>query len=127
MRLVAYALAMLLPLPAQAEMPFWWRDGAVWAGKGVQSNGPQWTIEIAIQAGSATISYPSIPCGGTLTVIGVAGPVVTLRETITDGLDLCITGGTIELWPEKGGSLHYSWSDPVSGMTATGLLAPPIS
>jgi hypothetical protein len=126
MRRLALFLA-LLPLPALAEMPDWWRVGAVWAGDGVQDDGPEWSLEITLEKGGARISYPSIPCSGRLDLVSSDGGSATLRETITEGAFLCITGGTVVLRGEAGGSLLFDWNDPVSGLNATAILAPPVS
>lgn len=126
MRHLALIIA-LLPLAAQAETPAWWREGAVWAGDGVQNDGQEWSLEITLGADSATISYPSIPCSGTLEILSTNAATITLRETITKGAFFCITGGTVALRGEAGGSLLFDWSDPVSGLKATAILAPPAS
>jgi hypothetical protein len=78
-------LFALVPLPALAEMPGWWREGAVWAGDGVQADGQRWSVEIALGVDDARISYPSIPCSGTLEVLAATATTITLRETITVG------------------------------------------
>lgn len=130
MRLPGILLSCLLAgltLPAIADTPYWWREGAVWAGDGVQSDGQEWSVEIALKAGGAAISYPSIPCAGRLEVLAADPQSITLRETITTGTRLCITGGTVVLRVEAGGSLLFDWSDPVSGLQATAILAPPAS
>jgi hypothetical protein len=126
MRHLAVILA-LIPLPALADLPDWWRVGAVWAGDGVQSDGPEWSVEITLEPDGARISYPSIPCSGTLDILTTAGSQITLQETITKGAFLCITGGTVVLRVEAGGSLLFDWTDPVSGLKATAILAPPVS
>lgn len=108
-------------------MPGWWREAAVWAGEGVQDDGAQWSVEIALAASDATISYPSIPCAGTLKVLASTPATVTLRETITTGTDLCITGGTVVLRVEAGGSLLFDWQDTATGLSASAILAPPVS
>ena len=121
------ALVALCPRIALAEMPGWWRDGAVWAGDGVQDDGQRWSVEIALKATGAKISYASIPCAGTLDVLATSGTTITLRETITTGTLACITGGTVDLRVEAGGSLLFNWQDPATGMTAKAILAPPVS
>lgn len=124
MRPLALSLA-LLPQAALADLPDWWRDGAVWAGDGVQTDGQRWSIEIALGPDLARVSYPSIPCAGQLKVLFSSGSMVTLRETITTGADLCISGGTVVLRVEAGGSLLFDWGDADSGLTAKAILAPP--
>jgi hypothetical protein len=117
----------LAPVPALAEMPDWWRDGAVWAGDGVQDDGQRWSVEIVLGAKGARVSYPSIPCAGTLDILATAGATVTLRETIDVGQSRCITGGTLVLRVEAGGSLLFDWTDPATGFRAEAILAPPVS
>ena len=129
MRLTSLILSFLAltPVPALAEMPGWWREDAVWAGEGVQTDGQRWSVEIALGDDSARISYPSIPCSGTLEVLATTADAITLRETITDGVFACITGGTVVLRVEAGGSMLFDWTDPASGLRATAILAPPVS
>jgi hypothetical protein len=127
MRGLALLFTVLLALPAQAEMPNWWRDGAVWAGEGKQDDGQTWSVEIALGPEAATVSYPSIPCSGTLDVLAMTADTITLRETITKGIFACISGGTLVLRVEAGGSMLFDWSDPASGLKATAILAPPVS
>lgn len=126
MRLLVLILA-LFPLPVLAELPSWWRVGAVWAGDGVQDDGQEWSLEITLEADGAVITYPSIPCSGRLDILGSDGRSITLRETITHGKFVCITGGTVVLRGEAGGSLLFDWADPASGLRAKAILAPPVS
>ncbi len=127
MRSLFLLFTALLALPVQAEMPGWWRVGAVWAGEGKQDDGQTWSVEIALGSEAATVSYPSIPCDGQLDVLFSSATMVTLRETITTGSDLCITGGTVVLRVEAGGSMLFDWGDATSGLTARAILAPPVS
>lgn len=120
-------LLALLPLPARAEMPGWWREGAVWAGDGVQDDGQRWSVEIALGAEGAAIRYASIPCAGRLDLLKTGDDSAALRETITSGRWACITGGTVVLRVEAGGSMIFDWSDPASDLKATAILAPPVS
>ena len=120
-------LLALSPLPALAEMPGWWREGAVWAGDGVQDDGQKWSVEITLEDEGAAIRYDSIPCAGRLDLLKTGRDTATLRETITSGRWACITGGTVVLRVEAGGSLLFDWSDPASGLKATAILAPPVS
>jgi hypothetical protein len=127
MRGLFLLITALFALPVQAEMPGWWREGAVWAGEGKQDDGQRWSVEIALGPDTATVSYPSIPCAGRLDVLFTSVTTVTLRETITTGSDLCITGGTVVLRVEAGGSMLFDWGDMASGLTAKAILAPPLS
>ncbi len=127
MRTLVALFTTLFALPALAEMPGWWREGAIWAGEGVQTDGQRWTVEIALGDSDARISYPSIPCSGTLEVLATTADAITLRETITKGVFACITGGKVVLRVEAGGSMLFDWTDAASGLRATAILAPPVS
>lgn|GEM_PF-1914626 len=120
-------LLALFPQVAQAEVPGWWREGAVWAGDGVQTDGQRWSVEIVLEANGAAIRYPSIPCSGRLDLLSSDKRSIALRETITQGTQACISGGTVVLRVEAGGSLLFDWTDPDSGLKATAILAPPVS
>jgi hypothetical protein len=126
MRALAVILAML-PFPALAELPGWWRPGAFWAGEGVQSDGQRWTVEITLGETGALINYPSVPCGGTLSIVSAGAVQVVAREKIVVNFPACISGATVGLRVEAGGSLLLQWSDPTTGLTATAILAPPVS
>lgn len=125
-RCLALILA-LLPMPALAEMPDWWREGAVWSGDGVQDDGQRWTVEITLGAEGATIRYDSIPCAGRLDILKSTSRTITLRETITTGRLRCITGGNVVLHVEARGSLLFDWRDSATGLQAKAILAPPAS
>ena len=127
MRGLGLLFTVLVALPAQAEMPNWWRDGAVWAGEGKQDDGQTWSVAITLGPEAATVSYPSIPCAGRLDILFTSATTVTFREVITSGSDLCITGGTLVLRVEAGGSMLFDWGDAASGLTAQAILAPPAS
>ena len=71
----------------------------VWRGTGHQSPagtaGADWSIAMTIAASGASIQYPSLSCGGTLTQISRDATSAQFRESITYGREKCIDGGTI--------------------------------
>jgi hypothetical protein len=83
-----------------------------WTGKGHQSpageSGSDWSISMTIGEGSASIDYPSLGCGGTLTEISNDGTTAEYRESITYGRDLCSDGGTITVRFFRDG-LSWTW------------------
>ncbi len=48
---------------------------------------------MTIGEGSASIDYPSLGCGGTLTETSSDGTSAEYRESITYGRDVCTTAG----------------------------------
>jgi hypothetical protein len=81
-----------------------------WRGIGLQveAGGVQttWSIDLTIKRdGVATVEYPSLKCGGTLTPL----PSGQYRETITHGD--CVSGGTIGLVPVSGKLIWYWTTD----------------
>lgn len=70
-----------------------------------------------------TIEYPSLKCGGSLTLIEIQGPLYILKENLTSGN--CIKGGVIHLQKQNDGNLSWTWYYP--GETrkgASGVLNP---
>lgn len=90
----------------------------VYKGKGYQNNGTSWSIEIHVDDDSVKIEYPSLSCGGTLSVQNMTDIHVEFQEEITHGSN-CIDGGTTVLSILESGTdegetvspnvLNYSW------------------
>jgi hypothetical protein len=119
-------LLTLCPFASLAETPSWWRPGVTYIGEGVQSDGQQWSIELTpLSPDLARISYPSIPCAGQLRVLSSDLAVVVTEEMITENRGLCITGGQVQLWQDKGGILRFDWSHGAFGLVARGTLTQP--
>lgn len=57
-----------------------------------------------------TIEYPSLKCGGSLTLIETQGPLYILKENLTYGN--CIKGGVIHLQKQDDGNLSWTWYIP---------------
>jgi hypothetical protein len=100
-----------------------------WTGTGYQfDNGSTWTIRMAITAlkvGAVNqIDYPSIGCGGTLTVSKVTTrgrPVLYLREKLEYGHRACVDNGAVRLVRIRNGRLNWRWfyADGTYGARAT--------
>jgi hypothetical protein len=126
MRHIIPLLLALLPLPAWADIPIWWQKGAVYTGQGVQSDGPEWTIELTVTGPqTARIAYPSIPCAGRLNVLVSTAGSIMAEEQITENRAACINGGLVRLRYDDGGVLRFYWSNGGTGMTARGTLSQP--
>ncbi|MER9406620.1 hypothetical protein NKI36_21540 [Mesorhizobium caraganae] len=71
----------------------------IWTGSGHQSPagaaGADWAIAMTIGDGAASIDYPSLGCGGSLTQISRDESSAQYRENIAYGQDKCIDGGGI--------------------------------
>jgi hypothetical protein len=118
-------LLLVWPLAALAETPVWWQPGLSYTGEGVQSDGPRWSVELTVLSpDTARISYPSIPCAGTLQVLSADAGSILAEETITENRWLCLNGGLMLLRFDKGGVLRFDWTHG-GGMAATGTLTQP--
>ena len=97
-----------------------------WEGRGSQSDAPgEWTIAVEIMGGgmdgaAGRIEYPSLECGGTLTLRVAAPGALELDERITHGD--CVDGGIVTLTEQQDGRLRYDWRQEGSALTAEGML-----
>jgi hypothetical protein len=95
------------------------RLGGLWEGEGYQfSTQQRWSISMALQPGrsrgtAGIIAYPSLACGGELTLLAASGSEVRVREDITYGS--CVDNGTIVLRPAAGGRLDWKYYLPDGG------------
>lgn len=96
-----------------------------WNGSGVQQNpNTQWSIEITLTNSSVSeIDYPSLDCGGTLTLLNIYSDYIELREDITYGTNRCIVTGIVKLEQASvsGNTLNYNW-DNGTNTTAQGVV-----
>jgi hypothetical protein len=79
----------------------------VWTGTGNQS-GLTWTIRVDISTSRQLIEYPSLSCGGTLTLLEDSTTRVLFREAITYGAG-CVNAGYVELRDRADGTLTYNY------------------
>jgi hypothetical protein len=95
------------------------RLAGVWEGEAVQrSNQTSWTISMALQpAGkqrpAGIIAYPSLACGGELTLLAASRSEVRVREDITYGN--CVDNGSIVVRQAAGGRLDWKYYLPDGG------------
>jgi hypothetical protein len=93
-----------------------------WSGTADQS-GPgdyksSYPAKMMLQGETGQADYPSLGCGGALTLENQRENFYFYRESITYGQKKCIDGGLIAFEPE-GNSVHWAWNG--SGATATGV------
>ncbi|TJV25334.1 MAG: hypothetical protein E5Y04_11000 [Mesorhizobium sp.] len=89
-----------------------------WVGNGHQSPageaGADWAIVMTINDGSASIDYPSLGCGGSLSQRSRDDISAEYHESITYGQDKCIDGGNITVRFYKG-NLSWIWVGHADG------------
>ena len=88
----------------------------VWEGSGVQNTGSEWSILISIASGSVnsvvgTIAYPSLRCGGELTLLESTEEKIELFENITYGQSSCVARGYVTLEFASSRSLNFYYYD----------------
>ena len=97
----------------------------VWDGQGFQSNGTDWSILISIVPGRidsvvGTVAYPSLGCGGELSLLASSNNSIELLENLTYGNGQCIDRGTVSLRPLSSTRLSYAWADSSGSQDAEG-------
>jgi hypothetical protein len=85
----------------------------VWEGEG-QQEGISWTIRIDLQENEQLIEYPSLNCGGFLTLLEESDAQLLFRETITFGTG-CVDQGFVELTDQSENELVYRYYWPGGG------------
>ncbi|MEH2237753.1 hypothetical protein [Nostoc sp.] len=95
----------------------------VWRGNGIQSNNNQWSILITLISSEVdsiigTIAYPSLNCGGELSLQNVNKSSIEISEDITYGN--CIDNGIITLQKASVKKLTFAWRKNSTSETATG-------
>ncbi|WP_095086861.1 hypothetical protein [Mesorhizobium sophorae] len=90
----------------------------IWVGSGHQSpagaTGADWSIAMTINDGGASIDYPSLGCGGSLSQTSRDETSAQYHESITYGQDKCIDGGNITVRFFKG-NLSWTWTGQAEG------------
>ena len=98
-----------------------------WVGFGDQNNSGEWPIELKINGGQVgevvgVISYPSLNCGGELTLLQVDERQIVLRENLTYGFFRCANNGDVTLTLIGEAMQFYWYSEQYSESWAQGLL-----
>jgi len=104
-------------LPCTVNVPAQTLAGT-WVGSGHQSPagdaGADWSIAMTIRDDGASIDYPSLGCGGSLSQTSRDGTSAEFHESITYGQDKCIDGGDITVRFFKG-NLSWTWVGQADG------------
>ncbi|TGQ69733.1 hypothetical protein EN829_013870 [Mesorhizobium sp. M00.F.Ca.ET.186.01.1.1] len=109
--------AIFQNLPCAVNAPAQALTGS-WVGSGHQSPagdaGADWTIAMTIRDDGASIDYPSLGCGGSLSQTSRDDASAEFHESITYGQDKCIDGGDIAVRFFKG-KLSWTWVGQADG------------
>ena len=101
---------------------------ALWEGNGTQSNlAESWPVSIALVGGQigsviGTSNYPSLSCGGKLTLDVVSANTVEVTEDLTFGLDLCTDTGVFVFSIEPDRALRFDWHSADASYVSSGTL-----
>ncbi|KAB7886193.1 hypothetical protein [Poseidonibacter ostreae] len=81
-----------------------------WTGNAKQfNNNTEWSVKVNIVDGKYTISYPSLNCGGVLTLLKSTKTQVTFREKITYGKLKCVDNGIATIKLTSSNTSEYKW------------------
>ena len=93
-----------------------------WEGTGKQVNNTQWTIRVNIHPKLYVIDYPSLICGGKLTLIKSTDTSLVFKETLTYGITRCINHGEVVLNKVAEYEAGYHWFSRKDKLEAFGNL-----
>ena len=98
-----------------------------WSGKANQNNNTAWPISLSIVPGTlgsvvGKIDYPSLNCGGELTLKRVTRNSIELFENLTYGAGTCVDRGIDILKLSSSRKLDFNWLNPRGELEATGML-----
>jgi hypothetical protein len=98
-----------------------------WSGQANQNNNTAWSISLSIVPGSigsvvGKIDYPSLNCGGELTLKQVTKDSIALLENLSYGAGTCVDRGTNVLKLSSARKLDFHWLNPKGELEATGML-----
>ena len=81
-----------------------------WEGQGYQYDIEEsWTIKLVIAEGQYKIDYPSLQCGGVLTLLNATANKMEFREKITYGL--CVDNGDTVITKTGPNTANFAWYD----------------
>ena len=99
------------------------RNFGIWEGTGVQVGNFSWTIKITLNKNEQFIEYPSLNCGGFLTLLDQTENILLFRETINKNTATCADQGFIELINTSATTMDYKYYWPNSNNTKGDLAA----
>ena len=90
-----------------------------WYGDGIQNSSATWSI--AVDFDKSTISYPSIPCEGTLTLLSETENKIEYKEHITSGK--CVDNGKVVIERTHSDNLDFTWYHSDGRLDGSGSLS----
>ncbi|APW66018.1 hypothetical protein LPB137_09210 [Poseidonibacter parvus] len=94
-----------------------------WTGKAKQfNNNVTWSVKVNIENNNYTVSYPSLNCGGILTLLDSSKTQVKFRENITYGRSKCVDNGILTLSTTSNNNAEYKWYYENGKFGALGLM-----
>ena len=90
-----------------------------WYGDGIQNSSATWSIKVDFD--KSTISYPSIPCEGTLTLLSETENKIEYKEHITSGI--CVDNGKVVIERNHSGNLDFTWYHSDGRLDGSGSLS----
>ena len=94
----------------------------IWEGSAESES--TWTVKATLAANNSLIDYPSLNCGGNLTLISQTDNSMRFSEKLNYGLPSCVDNGIVELMRLSASELSYAWYDTDGVQQASGNLAP---
>ena len=95
----------------------------VWEGSAYQKNDDSyWTIKATITPNHSKIDYPSLKCGGELTLLKRTATQMQFRETLTYGKSTCVDDGKIVITQNATNTATFEWFDDEGSRGAYGNL-----
>lgn len=93
----------------------------IWEGQGYQYDIEEsWTIKLAIVGGQYKIDYPSLQCGGVLTLLNATADKMEFREKITYGP--CVDNGDTVITKTGANTANFAWYSRDGSQGADGTL-----
>jgi hypothetical protein len=98
--------------------------GGSWSGHVTQSNNNEsYDVEMELYGTNGSIKYPTLHCGGTLSLISANGGTYSYREHITFGTNKCYDGGTIRMnLVNPNDPTRWDWVWQGNGISVSGIL-----
>jgi hypothetical protein len=118
-------LALLAALPVRAaDLGPLLADEGLWQGVGVQLGGENWSLQVKLGREVSMIEYPTLGCSGEWQYLRQSAGELSAIEVITNGADICMTGGLVRLEALEEDMLSYVWLDAAGKPAAKAVLIP---
>ncbi len=119
------AAALLLASPATAaDLKPLLAEAGFWQGVGVQLGGANWSMQVKLGPEVSLVDYPTLDCSGEWQYIKQTANSLSAIEDITNGEDVCVTGGLVRVELIEDDMLSYTWLDAKGKPAAKAVLIP---